>query len=199
MRPRSGARWSGRRISRCSKPGHKLPFRELTTPCCTASYFFGPRPGWVSQRHESMSADGSFPRKRPWYPLQHEHTTAIPGRTADDARQHARQRRAVARGVVLGAGCRSVARRLPVPKPSCSAPWGDRGDTGRAEGQAEIGPGPAAPAPPVRFSGEGLGPPPGPAFGRTSGLPCRRRLGGSSSRSHKGHPAGRNRVCRATP
>jgi hypothetical protein len=58
----------------------------------------------------------------PWhcwgeYPPRHEHTTAISGRAANDPRQHARQRRAVARGVVPpmppsgGAERRSVARR----------------------------------------------------------------------------------------
>src|SRR5580704_4191497 len=39
------------------------------------------------------------PRTR--QPLRHEHTTTISRRAANDPRQHARQRRAVARGVVL--------------------------------------------------------------------------------------------------
>jgi hypothetical protein len=44
----------------------------------------------------------SFPTAQPTrYPLRHEHTTTIPSRRADDPRQHASQRRAVARGVVL--------------------------------------------------------------------------------------------------
>jgi hypothetical protein len=45
---------------------------------------------------------GRFRRNRPWYPRRHEHTTTISGRPGDDPRQYARQRRAVARGVVLG-------------------------------------------------------------------------------------------------
>jgi hypothetical protein len=37
-----------------------------------------------------VSDGGSFRRKRPC-PHRHGHTTAIPGRAADDPRQHARQ------------------------------------------------------------------------------------------------------------
>jgi hypothetical protein len=48
-----------------------------------------------------VSDGGSFRQKRPWYPRQHEHTTPITTRRPDDPRQHARQRRAVARGLVL--------------------------------------------------------------------------------------------------
>jgi hypothetical protein len=45
---------------------------------------------------------GSFPTDPPTrYPRQHEHTTTISGRTAHDPRQHALQRRAVARRDVL--------------------------------------------------------------------------------------------------
>jgi hypothetical protein len=46
-------------------------------------------------------------RNLPWhcwreYPPRHEHTTTIAGGAANDPRQHARQRRPVARGVVAG-------------------------------------------------------------------------------------------------
>jgi hypothetical protein len=45
---------------------------------------------------------GSFPTDPPMrYPPRHEHATTISGRAADDPWQHARQRRAVARCVVL--------------------------------------------------------------------------------------------------
>jgi len=47
-----------------------------------------------------VSDGGSFRRKRPWYPHRHEHAT-IPSWAAHDPRQHARQRRAVARRVLL--------------------------------------------------------------------------------------------------
>jgi hypothetical protein len=60
---------------------------------------------------------GSFPTAQPIRysgPGHDEHTTTISGRAANDAGQHARQRRAVARSVLLGVPSRGGAeRRLP--------------------------------------------------------------------------------------
>jgi hypothetical protein len=56
-------------------------------------------------------------RNLPWhcwreYPLRHDHTTTISGWPANDARQHARQRRAAARGVIAGS---AIMKRCCVP------------------------------------------------------------------------------------
>jgi hypothetical protein len=61
-----------------------------------------------------VSDGGSFRRKRPWYPRRHEHTTTMPGKAANDPRQHARQRRAVVRGVVLAMSPDTWADDVPV-------------------------------------------------------------------------------------
>jgi hypothetical protein len=62
-------------------------------------------------------------RNLPWhcwgeYPPRHEHTTTISGRPADDPRQHARQRRAVARLAVPPPG---DPERRPVARSRASA------------------------------------------------------------------------------
>jgi hypothetical protein len=69
-----------------------------------------------------VSDGGSFRRKQPWRPhskiappeQRHEHTTTIPSRPADDPRQHARQRRAVAGRVVLAVPPSDDLERGPV-------------------------------------------------------------------------------------
>jgi hypothetical protein len=55
------------------------------------------------------------------YPPRHEHTTTISGRPAHDPRQHARQRRAVARGVVLAVPPPGDPERRPVARSHASA------------------------------------------------------------------------------
>jgi hypothetical protein len=68
-----------------------------------------------------VSDDGSFRRKRPWYPHRHEHTTTIPGRAADDTGQHTRQRRAVPGGVILAVPPPDDPERGPVARSRASA------------------------------------------------------------------------------
>ena len=68
-----------------------------------------------SVRETNHVSDGSFRRKRPWYPPRHEHTTTIPGRRPDDPRQHARQRRAVARRVCWQCHHRAILSADPWP------------------------------------------------------------------------------------
>jgi hypothetical protein len=71
---------------------------------------------------------GSFRRKRPWYPHRHEHTTTIPSRRPDDPRQHARQRRAVARRVMLAVPPPCDLERGPVARSCVSASiWATHG------------------------------------------------------------------------
>jgi hypothetical protein len=74
--------------------------RDHTLLRCT---IFSGRESGVGQKETKnhVRCHGSFRRKRPWYPPRHEHTTTIASRTADDPRQRARQRRAVARRVLL--------------------------------------------------------------------------------------------------
>jgi hypothetical protein len=69
--------------------------------------------------------------------------------------------------------------RPPHLAASFGRPWsiGDLLDASCGEGQAEIGPGPAAPASPVRFSGEGAVRRPGPALGASAGSPSRQPRG----------------------
>jgi hypothetical protein len=109
----------------------------------------------------------AFAESGHWYPPRHRHMTTISGRAANDPRQHARQRRAGARRVLLAvpsSGVLSADRwpdAMPVPtfgprmlgSRAVRHHGGDRRGDGCGEGRAEIGPGPAAPASPVRLSG----------------------------------------------
>jgi hypothetical protein len=67
-------------------------------------------------------AIGQLPATPPTrYPPRHEYTTTISGRSANDPRQHARQRRAVARGVVPPMPPSGGAERGPVARSRGSA------------------------------------------------------------------------------
>jgi hypothetical protein len=68
-----------------------------------------------------VRAGDSFRRKRPWYPPRHGHTTTISVRAANDPRQHARQRRAVARCVLLAVSPSCDHECGPVARPHASA------------------------------------------------------------------------------
>jgi hypothetical protein len=69
-------------------------------------------------RHQPES--GCFPTDPPTrYPPRHEHTTTISGRASNDPRQHARQRRAVARRVLLASLGRREQRRECVASLRC--------------------------------------------------------------------------------
>jgi hypothetical protein len=75
----------------------------MAAPCLPGTSFAAQTAAEPGQLSDG-SRRGILPR--------HEQPTPIPGRAADDPRQHARQRRAVARDVVLA-----------VPRPMASEPW----------------------------------------------------------------------------
>jgi hypothetical protein len=64
---------------------------------------------------------GSFPTPAVAVSCRHEHTTTIPSRRPNDPRQHARQRRAVARCVLLAVPPPGDLERRPVARPRAGA------------------------------------------------------------------------------
>jgi hypothetical protein len=74
-----------------------------------------------SETPHHVSDRGGFRRKRPWCPPLHEHTTTISGRAANDTGQHERQRRAVARRVLLAVPPPDDPERGPMARSHCSA------------------------------------------------------------------------------